>query len=324
MEPDTATSPRPSDGPQPVDNRGPDNGSRSDRPPPAPVRHSFTGDFRRFFIGGLKALLPTLITLWLLFWIWNFLWQNIGQHVIWVIKWLWVTLGEHDLLPDKWYAPAGEVNRILNVGSPTREPDFGVKLLGVGLAILLVYIVGVFVGNLIGRTVWRLMERAVMRLPLVRAVYPSVKQVTDFLLADRKSGSGGGGGQFAGSQVVAVQARHQDVWSIGLVTGHGYGPLNDAIRDEMVTVFIPSSPTAVAGYVVVAHRKNVVELPLTVEEALRLLVSGGVLVPTRASVKLDGPAAVPELSAGPSNGSPPVVVVPAAAARPRETGVGNG
>jgi len=119
----------------------------------------------------------------------------------------------------------------------------------------------------------RVLERAVMRLPLVRAIYPSVKQVTDFLLADR------GAGQFQGSRVVAVQARHQGVWSIGLVTASGYGPINDAIKGNMVTVFIPSSPTALAGYVVVAHREQVVELPLKVEEALRLLISGGVLTP---------------------------------------------
>jgi len=244
----------------------------------------FGEDFRWFFIGGLKTLLPTLITLWLLFWVWNFLWQNIGRHVIWVIKWLWVTLQEYGLLP---YQPAGQIRSILNEGNsyvtnvdgvPTlvwQEPSFGTKLLGVGLSILLVYIVGVFVGNLIGRAAWRLIERGVMRLPLVRAIYPSVKQVTDFLLADRTAR----GGQFQASRVVAVQARHQGVWSIGLVTGAGYGPLNQAIRGDMVTVFIPSSPTAVAGYVVVAHRDQVVELPLTVEEALRLLISGGVLTP---------------------------------------------
>ena len=237
------------------------------RPAPDQPRHSFSEDFRRFFVRGLKALLPTLITLWLLFWVWNFLWDNIGQHIIWAIKYLWVTLQDNGVLPDTVYKPPAYIARFLD------EDAFGVRLLGVGLAILMVYIVGVFVGNLIGRTMWRVLERAVMRLPLVRAIYPSVKQVTDFLLADR------GAGQFQGSRVVAVQARHQGVWSIGLVTASGYGPINDAIKGNMVTVFIPSSPTALAGYVVVAHREQVVELPLKVEEALRLLISGGVLTP---------------------------------------------
>jgi uncharacterized membrane protein len=268
---------------------------------------SFAEDFRRFFIGGLKTLLPTLITLWLLFWIWNFLWENIGRHVIWAIKWLWISLQDTDFLPRSAYEPAGRVRQILN------EDSFGVRLLGVGLAILLVYIVGVFVGNLLGRAAWRLIERNVMRLPLIRAIYPSVKQVTDFLLADRSGrAGGGGGGQFQGSRVVAVQARHQGVWSIGLVTNKGYGPLNEAIRGEMVTVFIPSSPTAVAGYVVVAHREDVVELPLTVEEALRLLVSGGVLVPNAAGAPAGSTPTAADLlpapgaeSAAPADRAPP-------------------
>ena len=92
---------------------------------------------------------------------------------------------------------------------------FRTKLVGVLLAILLVYIIGVFVGNFIGRTIWRLAEMAVMRIPLVRAIYPAVKQVTDFLLAER------GHNQFAGSRVVAVQPHEKGIWSIGLVTGRG-------------------------------------------------------------------------------------------------------
>lgn len=241
---------------------------------PEPSRAGFGEDFRRFFLRGLATLLPTLITLWLLFWVWNTLWENIGRHIIWVIKSTWYQFGGW------WFIPresAGRIRQILD------EDDFGVRLLGVGLAILLVYTVGVFVGNLIGRTMWRIGERTLMRLPLVRAIYPSVKQVTDFVLSDRSAGAG----HFSASRVVAVQARAQGVWAIGLITGQGYRPLNDAIRGDMVTVFIPSSPTAVAGYVVVAHREAVVELPLTVEEALRLLVSGGVVVPpTEAAADL--------------------------------------
>ena len=280
---------------------------------------SFAEDFRRFFFGGLKTLLPTLITLWLLFWIWNFLWDNIGRHVIWAIKWLWISLQDTDFLPRSAYEPAGRVRQILN------EDSFGVRLLGVGLAILLVYIVGVFVGNLLGRAAWRLIERNVMRLPLIRAIYPSVKQVTDFLLADRASR----GGQFQGSRVVAVQARHQGVWSIGLVTGKGYGPLNKAIQGDMITVFIPSSPTAVAGYVVVAHRDQVVELPLTVEEALRLLISGGVLVPSAAGAPGSTPTAAELLPApGTEMPAPADKTVPAppdavGPSRPVPTSAGN-
>ena len=146
------------------------------------------------------------------------------------------------------------------------------QMIGVGLAIILVYIVGLLVGNFIGRTGWRLAELGVMRIPFIRAIYPAAKQITDFVLSDRKT-------QVLSSRVVAVHARDPNVWSIGLVTGSGLRPLSEQLGDEMITVFVPSTPTAFSGYVVVVARESVVELPMTVEEAMRLLVSGGVIAP---------------------------------------------
>jgi uncharacterized membrane protein len=227
-------------------------------PSPAPVKVSFYDDFRRFFVRGLAALLPTLITILLLVKIWEILWDYLGQHIIWIIKQLSVT-------PDR---PLGWVKWFWD----HHLPPWLVELIGVGLAVLLVYIVGLFVGNFIGRTAWRLIEMGVMRAPVIRAIYPAVKQVTDFVLADRKS-------HLHASRVVAVQPHASGIWSIGLVTGPGIRPLSETIGSEMLTVFIPSSPTAFSGYVVVVPREGVVELPLTVEEAMRLLLTGGVITP---------------------------------------------
>jgi uncharacterized membrane protein len=112
----------------------------------------------------------------------------------------------------------------------------------------------------------------VLRVPLVRAIYPAVKQVTDFVLADRSR-------QFQQSRVVAVQPHEQNIWSIGLVTSVGSWRLGEEDPEEMVTVFVPSTPTSFSGYVLVVPRRKVVELPMSVEEALRLLVTGGVIQP---------------------------------------------
>jgi uncharacterized membrane protein len=226
-------------------------------------RVSFSDDFRRFFLRGLAALLPTLITLWLLIWVWEFLWLNVGSQIIVGIRVAWTTLSDRGLVPA---LPQGYLDRALN------DKLFGTRVLGVLLAVLLVYVVGVFVGHFLGRTAWRLAEHGVLRIPLVRAIYPAVKQVTDFLLSERT-------GQFQASKVVAVQPHEKGIWSIGLVTGTGVRSLAEATGQEMVTVFIPSSPTAFSGYVLVVPKESVVELPLKVEEAMRLLVSGGVIAP---------------------------------------------
>jgi uncharacterized membrane protein len=286
---------------------------------PEPSRRvSFGDDFRRFFLRGLATLMPTLITLSVLLWLWNFLWSSIGQNVIFGIRWVWLRLGDAGLVERQ---PAGHIRQVLN------DDDFSVRLLGVGLSILLIYVVGVLVGNLIGRTFYRLGERAVMKVPLIRAIYPAVKQVTDFVLAEKQKS------QFAGSRVVAVQARAQGIWSIGFVTNAGYGPLNQATGGDMLTIFVPSTPTSFSGYVVVAHREAVVELPLSVEETMRLLLSGGVIVPpvkpaadrlpdeAAAGVPVDGPAT--ELPGGVPAGvryvGPPPEAARLTAAVPRES-----
>jgi uncharacterized membrane protein len=214
--------------------------------------------------------MPTLITLWLLVKVWEFLWEALGRHIIWAIRRVWFELGGWWIIPEE---PAGYIHNKLNSDS------FGVQVTGVALAVLLVYVVGVFVGHIIGRQFWRLGELAVMRIPLVRAIYPAVKQVTDLFLTDRA-------GAFEGSRVVAIQHRAQDVWTIGLVTAPGLKSLSESTGDEMVTVFVPSTPTAFSGYVVVVPRHTVIELPLTVEEAMRLLVTGGVLGPNAKSQQM--------------------------------------
>jgi uncharacterized membrane protein len=223
----------------------------------------FSEDFRRFFTRGLAALLPTLITLSVLVYIWNFLWEYLGRHLIFAIKWVWLTLAVRGIiaLPNRAYVDDYWSNDL-----------FRTRLIGVLLAVLAVYIVGLLVGNLIGRTVWKIGEVFAMKIPVIRAIYPAVKQITDFILRESKP-------QFEASRVVAVQPHEKGIWSIGLITGAGLRSLSDVVGEEMITVFVPSSPTAFSGYVLVVPRQNVVELPMTVEEAMRLLVSGGVIGP---------------------------------------------
>lgn len=230
-----------------------------DAPDISPVRTSFGDDFRRFFIRGLATVMPTLVTIWLILKLWEFLWGNLGQPIVWLL--IRVNAYFHPEMQLGWWRH--------------RLGTFWLELIGVVLAILVVYIVGLFVGHFLGRAAWRLIELGVMRIPFVRAIYPAVKQVSDFVLADRKA-------QFTGSRVVAVQPHASGIWSVGLITGPGIRRLSETVGSEMVTVFIPSSPTAFSGYVVVVPRENVVELPLTVEEVMRLLVTGGVSMPPSA------------------------------------------
>ena len=147
----------------------PDNPKR----PPAPADRS-----RFFFVRGLKTLLPTLITLYLIVWVWDFLWFNVGRHLIWLLQNLQYQLADDDR---QW----GAINRGWKNGQG--DWQWWAQLVGVALAVMIVYIVGLLVGNLIGRTFWRLGESLALRIPIVRAIYPAAKQITDFLLLEKSA-----------------------------------------------------------------------------------------------------------------------------------------
>ncbi|MGC4032121.1 MAG: DUF502 domain-containing protein [Tepidisphaeraceae bacterium] len=217
---------------------------------------------RAFFVRGLKTLLPTLITLYLVIWAWDFLWENVGRHLIWLVQNLQYQLAGPDA---QW----GNIRRMWN--DDRGQWAWWAQPVGVSLAVMSVYLVGLLVGNLIGRTFWALGESLVLRIPIVRAIYPAAKQITDFVLHEKSASAP------SASRVVACRPHDNGIWSIGLMTGPGLRALASVSDEELVTVFIPSSPTAFSGYVLVVPKTQVVELPLKVDEALRLLVSGGVL-----------------------------------------------
>jgi len=215
-------------------------------------KKTFAGDFKRFFLRGLASLLPTLVTIWLLWvffgWVRRYAGKVLDAGVYWAIA-------------------NTELGGILSRQTWNTYFSWWIYL---ALAVVAVYLFGRFVASFFGRWVWRTVEGTLSRLPLVKQIYPSVKQVTDFLFSDRKLDF---------SRVVAVEYPRKGIWSIGLVTSAGMRSINEAVGCELVTVFVPSSPTPVTGYTITVRREDIVDLPLTIDEALRFTISAGVITP---------------------------------------------
>jgi uncharacterized membrane protein len=151
-------------------------------------------------------------------------------------------------------------------------PIFLVLFLG------LMYLLGSFLAVGIGRALWNGFERAFYRVPLFRNVYSSVKQVTDFMVKEKPV-------QF--HRVVAVEYPCQGVWSVAFVTGEGISEVRAAAGEALLTLLVPTSPMPLAGYTVLARRREVVDLDLTVDQACQYIISCGVVVPP-PKVKSDG------------------------------------
>ncbi len=213
---------------------------------------TFMTDFKRFFIRGLTVVLPTLLTLMIILYVIGFINEYIGQYIV---------IGLAYSLSPLLDAPPGEL--VL-----TMQRWFW--WVGLLLAIAGIYIIGRLVASWLGRKVWRTVEGWLLGMPIIKQIYPSVKQVTDFLLAERKM-------EF--SRVVAVQYPRKGVWSVGLVTAPGMRSLHCELGGDLVTVFVPSSPTPFTGYTITVRRDEVVDLPMSIDEALRFTISGGVIMP---------------------------------------------
>jgi uncharacterized membrane protein len=109
-----------------------------------------------------------------------------------------------------------------------------------------------------------------VRLPILRRIYPGAKQVSEFFFSE---------GKVEFRRVVAIEYPRRGLWSIGFVTGRGFQALMRQAEQELLTVFVPSSPTPITGYIVAVPRREVIDLPITVDEALPFLISGGVIMP---------------------------------------------
>lgn len=141
-----------------------------------------------------------------------------------------------------------------------------------GLIVTLVgvYFAGRFMATFLGSTLWSITEGTLTSIPLFRSVYPHVKQFVEFLLSERSREY---------NRVVAIEYPRKGIWSIGLVTGTGIRELEEATGKEYITVFVPYTPWSVAGYAVELPRDEVIDLNISVDEAIRFIVTGGVLRP---------------------------------------------
>ncbi len=136
--------------------------------------------------------------------------------------------------------------------------------------VFLLYLLGRFMAAGIGRFSLNLFERVLLRLPLIRTVYSSVKQVSDFLFTDR---------EIEYSRVVAVEYPRKGIWSLGMVTGESLLDIRSAANEAVLSVLIPTSPMPVTGYTVTVLKSETIDLNVTIDQAFQFVVSCGVLVP---------------------------------------------
>jgi len=176
---------------------------------------------------------------------------------IWVLKLVVDTLDQSLLLlPERW------------------RPDvwIGVHIPGLGaiLTLVIVFGTGVFATNFFGAQLVEIWHEVLHRIPVVNSIYSSVKQISDTLFSSS--------GQ-AFRKALLVQWPHPGAWTIAFLTGAPGGDVVKHVPPDCVSVYVPTTPNPTGGYFVIVARKDVIELDMTVDQALKYIISMGVVPP---------------------------------------------
>jgi uncharacterized membrane protein len=203
------------------------------------LRPSLSGRLRAYFFAGVLVTAPMAITFWLA-------WQVIS----------WVDRSVKPLIPAKY--------------NPETYLPFSVP--GIGLIVLFVFltVVGAFAAGFIGRLLLRISERILARMPIIRSVYGAVKQIFETVLANQSS---------AFREVVLIEYPRRGIWAIGFITGATEGEVQEITEDTVANVFLPTTPNPTSGFLLFVPRRDLNVLSMSVEEGIKMVVSGGIVTP---------------------------------------------
>ena len=191
---------------------------------------------------------------------------------VWVLQWILGTLDQTLLiLPGGW-----QPDRLIGVHIPG---------LGVLLALAILLVVGAVASNFLGRRLLGWGDRVLHRIPVVRSIYSGVKQVSDTLFSENGN---------AFRTAVLLEWPRPGVWTIGFVTGAPGGDVPNHLPGEYLSVYVPTTPNPTGGYFVMLRKSDCIELRMTVDEALRYVISMGVVVPPAPAAQAPATPTLPQ------------------------------
>ncbi|NBE08582.1 DUF502 domain-containing protein [Paragemmobacter ruber] len=213
-----------------------------------PQKRSLFGALRGSFLTGLVVVLPTGLTLWLI-------WSVVGWLDGWILP----------LIPAA-YQPEAIVRSLFG-------PEAEFPLRGVGVAVFLVFtvLVGWLARGFLGRTLMHQAERMVDRVPVVRSVYGGLKQITETVFAQKEK---------TFDRTCLVEFPRAGSWAVGLVATTPKGEIAAKLPGDMIAVFVALTPLT-SGVLIYVPREDVIFLDMKPDEAAKLVVSGGLVYPAQ-------------------------------------------
>ena len=226
-----------------TDKKQPSAGSESKTGDASPQKvHvlSFGQRMRAYFFAGILVIAPISITFYL----------------------AWLFIGFID----------GKVTPLLPVKyNPETYLPFALPGLGMVILVIFLMMIGAVTAGFMGRLWTRFSERMLTRMPVIRNIYSAVKQILETVLADHSK---------AFREAVLVEYPRRGIWAIAFITGRTEGEVQNVTEEECTNIFLPTTPNPTSGFLLFVPKKDLIPLSMTVEEAIKMVISGGIITPS--------------------------------------------
>ncbi|MEQ8258309.1 DUF502 domain-containing protein [Roseovarius confluentis] len=226
-------------------------------PPPPPKKPGRFAGLRASFLTGIVVIAPVVLTIWLI-------WTLVG----------WVDGFVLPFVPDI-YQPEYLINRFVLGNTRPDDADWvHFNIRGVGVIVFLVFtlFVGWVAKGLIGRSLIRYGESLVDRMPVVRSIYSGVKQIAETVFAQSERSF---------EKACLIQYPRKGIWAVGFISTQAKGEVAEKaqISEDMLSVFVPTTPNPTSGFLLFFPRSDVIELDMSIEDAAKLVISAGLVYP---------------------------------------------
>jgi len=213
--------------------------------PPSKPQKSFLQRLRTYFLTGLVVASPVGITVYLALAFIDLIDRNIKP-----------------LIPAAY--------------NPETYLPFPLPGIGLVFLFLMLTILGFFAANFLGRTLIRIGEKILNRMPVVRSVYNTLKQIFETVISENK-------GSF--QEVVLIEYPRKGLWAIAFISGENKGEIQRKMADDVVNVFLPTTPNPTSGFLLFVPRQDIIRLDMTPDEGAKYVISAGLVDPGNLPIK---------------------------------------
>ena len=206
---------------------------------PRAFQMSLAARLRTYFFAGILITAPVSLTIYL--------------------SWLFITFVDErvfSVIPQQY--------------NPETYLPFSIPGIGLLLALIGLTLIGALTAGILGRALNHLLEGILNRLPIIRSLYSAIKQIMETVLANKSA---------AFRECVLIEYPRRGIWTLGFITGATRGEVQEKLEQDLINVFVPTTPNPTSGFLLFVPAQDVIRLKMPIEDGLKLVVSGGIVTP---------------------------------------------